>query len=239
MSIPKIIHYCWFGEKPLPILAEKCIESWKKYLPEYKLVLWNEESFDIDSHPFTRQAYISKKYAFITDYVRLYALFNFGGVYMDTDVEVLKNFDAFLKYKAFSGFENETVIPTGIMAATKGHATVEKLLAYYNEKSFISKDGTLRMTPNTQIISEILENEGFKRNGEYQVLNNDFHIFPRDYFCPHDYYTGLQYFSSNTFTIHHFSGSWLPKRKRITIKLKYLLIKMFGVNFVNKIKKIV
>ena len=117
--IPKIIHYCWFGRGQMPALAEKCLASWSKYLPEYKVMVWNEDTFDIDAHPYTREAYQARKFAFITDYVRLWALKEHGGVYMDTDVEVIRPLDEFLDNPAFSGFEDETHIPTGIMASEK------------------------------------------------------------------------------------------------------------------------
>ena len=117
--IPKIIHYCWFGGKELPELAKKCIASWKKYCPDYEIIRWDESNFDLESCQYVKQAYQSKKYAFVTDYVRLYAMYTQGGVYMDTDVELTKNLDKFLDHQGFSGFESEAQIPTGIMAAEK------------------------------------------------------------------------------------------------------------------------
>ena len=128
--IPKKIHYCWFGGNPKPKLAEKCIKSWKKYCPDYELVEWNETTFDIDSAPlFVRQAFESKKWAFITDYVRLWAMYNYGGIYMDTDVEVVKPLDRFLSEKAFSGFESSNYVPTGIMASEKDNPVIGELLS--------------------------------------------------------------------------------------------------------------
>ena len=115
--IPKIIHFCWFGNNPKTELAEKCIASWKKFLPDYELKEWNESNFDIDQHPFTREAYQAKKYAFVTDYVRLFVLKEYGGIYMDTDVEVIKNLDCFLQHNAFSGFETSEYVQTGIIGS--------------------------------------------------------------------------------------------------------------------------
>ena len=117
--IPKIIHYCWFGDKELPKLAKKCLASWKKYCPDYQIKCWNESNFDVNSNQYVKEAYENKKYAFVTDYVRLYALYNFGGVYMDTDVEVIKNIDDFLNCKGFSSFESTNLVPTGILASEK------------------------------------------------------------------------------------------------------------------------
>jgi mannosyltransferase OCH1-like enzyme len=119
--IPKVVHYCWFGRGPMTSLAEKCLASWKKYLPEYELMLWDEDNFDINIVPYVKEAYESGKFAFVTDYVRLYVLFNFGGIYLDTDVEVLKSLDNMLYLPAFSGYESNkySSFPTGIMASEK------------------------------------------------------------------------------------------------------------------------
>ena len=126
--IPKKIHYCWFGRNPLPESAQKCIASWRKYLPDYEIKEWNEDNFDINVNLYVKQAYESRKFAFVTDYVRLYALASEGGVYMDTDVEVLKTFDPFLHHHAFSGFENNNYVPTGMMASEKNGKWVTELL---------------------------------------------------------------------------------------------------------------
>ena len=130
--IPKIIHYCWFGGNPLSDLAQKCIDSWKKYCPDYEIKEWNESNFDLNSCDYVREAYQAKKWAFVTDYVRLYAMVTEGGIYMDTDVEVIRPLDSFLSNRAFSGFEDETNIPTGIMACEKGFPLFEELLEEYN-----------------------------------------------------------------------------------------------------------
>ena len=207
--IPKIIHYCWFGGNPKPALAKKCIKSWKKYCPDYELREWSEETFDIQSAPlYVRQAYDCKKWAFITDYVRLWAMYNFGGIYMDTDVEVLKELDLFLDNKAFSGFESEDAVPTGIMASEKGNVMVEELLHYYDERSFIV-NGEPDITPNTVIITEMMLPHGLVLNNQYQTVNT-FSLYPKEYFCP--IYPGQVKvtITENTYTIHHFSGSWLP-----------------------------
>ena len=127
--IPKIIHYCWFGGNELPEMAKRCINSWKQVLPEYKIIRWDESNFDI-CNTYVKEAYENKKYAFVTDYVRLYTMYTYGGIYMDTDVEVLKPLDKFLVNKAFSGFENYMNIPTGIMACEKGYPDFKELLSY-------------------------------------------------------------------------------------------------------------
>lgn len=206
--IPKIIHYCWFGRGQMPELAIKCIESWKKYCPDYELKMWNEDNFDLSSNKFVQEAYRNRKYAFVTDFVRLYVLYHEGGVYMDTDVEVLKSIDEFLKYPAFSGFEVTEAIPTGIMAAEKGSQWAKREMEYYKDVSFILPNGGFNMKPNVQIITEHAYKIGFVPNGKFQVLNNEIAIFPKDYFCPKSYIDGQIHLTENTYTIHHFAGSW-------------------------------
>lgn len=206
--IPKIIHYCWFGRGKMPELAESCIASWRKYLPDYELMLWNEDTFDVNCMKFTRQAYEKKKYAFVTDYVRLYALKKYGGVYMDTDVEILQSIDSFLTLPAFTGFESNGILPTGLMASTAEARWLDLMLAYYTNKPFVRWNGRLNKTPNTLIISRILNKRGIALNNSYQVYDNELHLFPKDYFCPKSYETGKIELTENSYCIHHFAGSW-------------------------------
>jgi len=154
--IPKIIHYCWFGKGKMPELALQCIESWKKYLPDYQLRLWNEDTYDITSHPYVLEAYQAKKYAFVTDYIRLYALYHFGGVYMDTDVEVIRNLDELLYLPGFSGFESEKDVPTGILACESHNPWAKEQLAYYRDRHFNRPEGKPDLTSNVEIISTIM-----------------------------------------------------------------------------------
>ena len=207
--IPKIIHYCWFGGNPLPPKAKECIRSWKKYCPDYEIIEWNESNFDVNSYVYTKQAYDNKKWAFVTDVVRLHALCNYGGIYMDTDVEVIKPLDQFLNHRAFSGFEDATNIPTGIMAAEKGHPLFVELLADYESRPFIV-DGQPDLTTNVETISNLLLPHGFVPNNTYQEVSG-LALYPYDYFCPRDIHTMKLLVTENTYTIHHFAGSWLPE----------------------------
>lgn len=222
--IPKVIHYCWFGRGQMPEMAHRCIDSWKKFLPDYELRLWNEDTFDINSIPYVKEAYEAKKFAFVTDYVRLYAIYNFGGVYMDTDVEVLKNLDTFLGLPAFSGFESEKDVPTGIMASKRFGAWANEQLEYYKDRHFVNSDGSCDMTTNVQIISGIMARNGFKLENSYQVYKNCMHIFPKDYFCP-KMRSGIVQLTTNSYCIHHFEGSWQSTNAKIK---KFFFRKIVG-----------
>ncbi len=224
--IPKTIHYCWFGNNPKPKLAKKCIKSWKKHCAGYKIIEWNESNFDITSNEYVKEAYEAKKWAFVTDYVRLWALYHYGGVYMDTDVQVLKPLDPFLeKEKGFSGFESETAIPTGIMAAEKEHVVIKQWLEHYDTAHFLMPDGSYNLQTNVSIITNYMKNKGIVLNNTYQRIE-DFAFYPKDYFCPKNWFTGLCDMTDNTTVIHHFDGSWFDKafkkeRKRQQQKQKY------------------
>lgn len=213
--IPKKIHYCWFGRGQKPELAKKCIESWKKYLPDYEIKEWNEDNFDLSLYPYAKEAYDSRKFAFVTDVVRLYALYTEGGIYMDTDVEVLKPLDSLLNYEAVSGFESSIQIPTGLMASTKGANSIKELLEDYRGRRFIKNNGDLNLTTNVYYITENLLKYGLVLNNEFQTING-FTFFPSDYLCPKSIKDGKIYLTDNTLTIHHFAGSWhSPMRNKI------------------------
>ena len=234
--IPKKIHYCWFGRGKLPELAVKCIESWKRHCPEYEIIEWNEDNFDINCCPYVKEAYENKKFAFVTDYVRLYAMYTQGGIYMDTDVEVLKNLDAFLVHQGFSGFESDTHVLTGIMAAEKGFPLFKELLEYYDGRHFVKEDGSLDTTTNVVTITAILLKKGFVPNGMFQIVDG-FALYPRDYFCPLEDATGVMYKSDNTATIHWFNKSWVSQRLRMRSKVTRIFHKHFGTDCFAFLKK--
>ena len=186
----------------------KCIESWKKFLPDYKLMLWNEDNYDVNSIKFTRQAYQKKQYAFVIDPVRLQLLREHGGIWLDTDIEIIKNLDPLLELPAFMSFESDTLLHTGIIGSEKGAACTDEYWKYMNRKPFIRWNGRLNKTPSTVIISRILKKRGVKLDNTFQIYDNSLHIFPKDYFCPKDYKTGKITITDNTYCIHHFAGSW-------------------------------
>ncbi|MCZ4221809.1 glycosyltransferase family 32 protein [Pedobacter rhodius] len=195
--IPKIIHYCWFGNNEKNKLVEFCMASWQKHLPEYKVIKWDESNFELKYAPFyVKKAYESKKWAFVSDYVRAYALYNIGGIYLDTDVEIKYNFDVFLSHKAFSGFELKGSPFTAVWASEKNHNWPKLVLAYYHQQNEFS------ILPNTSIVSDILVTH-YKVNREknqLQLVDEGIAIYPSDTFCidiPVNY------------ACHHFNGSWL------------------------------
>lgn len=205
--IPKIIHYCWFGRNPLPELAIKCINSWKQYCSDYEIIEWNEHNFDLNMNTYVAEAYAEKKWAFVTDYVRLYVMVKYGGIYMDTDVEVIKPLDRYLVNHAFTGFETGTDILTGIMACEKGFALFQDLLNLYEGKHFVRSDGSYDMTTNVYTITKYCLKHGFIPNNTYQIIEG-LALYPSDFFCPKDHQTGVINCTDNTCTIHHFAGSW-------------------------------
>lgn len=232
--IPKIIHYCWFGRGPKPELALKCIASWKKYLPDYEIKEWNEDDFDLELYPYAKEAYDNRKFAFVTDVVRLYALYHEGGIYMDTDVEVLKPLDQFLHHHAFSGFENNTDVPTGIMASEKGGVWAKDNLDYYKSHHFIVGNGNLDLTTNVTIITKYMIKKGLTPKNDYYDIPGLITIYPKDYFCPKNLVTGKIKCTRNTVCIHHFSGSWLEHSFLFNCKhrLKAVLAWIFGERFI-------
>lgn len=237
--IPKVIHYCWFGGKEMPVQFLKYIESWKKYCPDYEIKIWNEETFDINSNQYVKEAYENKKYAFVTDYVRLFVLYNYGGIYMDTDVELIKPIDDFLKNKAFLGFESMNYIQTAIMASESKLPIIATLLDYYNDRHFINDDGVCDTTTNVKIITNILLQYGLKLDNKLQNVG-DITLYPSDYFCPIDWRTKKKQITNNTYAIHWFAGSWLPPKtvwQKFKDNIKFLLEKCFGEEKAKKMIK--
>tara|TARA_R110000787_G_scaffold272848_7_gene380401 strand:- start:226 stop:1002 length:777 start_codon:yes stop_codon:yes gene_type:complete len=234
MPIPKIIHYCWFGPKSIPELEKKCIETWTKHMPEYKLMFWNEDTFDISINTFAKQAYDNKYYAFVSDFVRAYALSKYGGIYLDTDVEVLSNFSHLLDGKdAVLGFENTTQIGTALMAFIPNHKIIKSFSAYYENLRFITTSGKLEITANPSILRDILRTTRIQFNGEEQEFDN-IHVYKRDVFFPKLISDTEFRTTENTIAIHHFRGSWLTDsqkkrgRNKIWIKVCRPILKKFN-----------
>lgn len=214
MNIPKIIHYCWFGQKGIPETELQCMASWKVFLPDYEFRFWNESTFNIDqSVPYVKECYRAKKYAFVSDYVRMYVLNRFGGVYLDTDVEVLKPIDQFLEDEFFIGFENRTMLGTGIIGSVKGHWLTKEMLDYYASHNFIDANGNQDVTTNVKILSGLIAKYGFVPENKEQVIR-DLHIYERDIFQPKKLSANEFRVTDRTVTLHKISGSWLTEREK-------------------------
>lgn len=206
--IPKTIHYCWFGRGEMPQLDKDCIESWHKYMPDWKYKLWNEDNFDVNCNQYVREAYEARKFAFVSDYVRLKALYEEGGLYLDTDVKVLKSFDDLMTLDAFCGIEGSKHKPITpfTMASKMNGEWVKEMLDSYEGRLFLKEDGGYDLTPNTVMLTALMEKNGFKRNGEKQQYR-DCTVFPTEWFSPRQT-TGELLITENTFSNHLGAASW-------------------------------
>lgn len=224
--IPKIIHYIWLGDKEKTELVQRCIASWHQFMPDWQYVEWNEKSLTnyfgslwLNNMPiYAQEAYTAHKFAFVSDYIRLWALNQFGGIYMDTDVEVLKPLDDLLTQKAFIGFEESRshVLGTCVIGAEPHYTWIIDMMKYYDVTRFVALDGKFDMTANTIILSRLMEQKGLLRNGKEQMYG-DMHIYPYDYFSPLTS-TRVLKCTNNTYCIHHFAGSWQEKTQSQIIK---------------------
>ena len=217
--IPKIIHYCWFGRGEKPELAKKCITSWKKFGPDFEICEWNEDNCDYLAMPFMAEAYAAKKYAFVSDVMRLAVLEQYGGVYFDTDVEVLRDISPLLDDEGFIGFENEQFVNSGqVMAAVPHQPVVQAMIEEYKKMHFTNADGSLNAVGCPHLNSDVMERFGLARSGQEQLVAG-IHVYPADWFNPLDSVTGKLTKTENTYSIHWYSMSWLPKRTQIRAKI--------------------
>lgn len=231
MSIPKVIYYCWFGKGKMPRLAEKCIQSWKKYCPDYKIVCLSEENFDITQNKYAKEAYAAGKWAFVSDYARLKILYDNGGIYFDTDVELIKPLDKLIEESGYMGFDENGIVSTGLgFACEKGNELVGALLKDYEDISFMLPDGTYDLTPCPDRNTKTLIKLGMDINNKDQVFMG-IRMLPEDYLCPLKYYTGEKIITPNTYSIHHFSASWTSATSRRTIFIKHII----GVKLYEKL----
>lgn len=234
--IPKVIHYCWFGGNPLPKSAQKCIASWRKYLPDYEIKEWNENNFDVNIIPYTAEAYKAKKYAFVSDYARFWILYKYGGLYFDTDVEVIKNMDDIIAKGPFMGCENEAkagatpaqlgVAPGLGLGVNPGLGLYGEILEDYKTSHFITANGELDLKTIVDRTTEVLCKYGLQNTSKIQEVAGVL-IYPKEYFCPKEYFSGKLNVTSNSYCIHWYGASWVPKSRKLKNKLKkYRLIKL-------------
>ena len=224
--IPKTIHYCWFGGNELGEKEKKCIESWKRIMPDYKIIRWDESNYDTNKNDFIKNAMKYKKWAFVSDYARLDIIYNYGGIYLDTDVEVIKSFDDLLKNKSFYGFESNQFVANGLgFGAEKNNEIVRENMDLYTNINFDINN--LNSISCPKITTEILKKHGLILNNKFQQL--DFAtVYPKDFFCPKNYSTGELKVTENTFSIHHYSMSWHSLRDKRWQLINQKLSKLFG-----------
>lgn len=213
--IPKIIHYCWFGGKPKPADVETYIDSWRRFCPDYEIREWNESNFDVNENAYCKEAYKAKKWAFVSDYARINALYNYGGIYLDTDVEIIQSLDPLLNNRVLMGFENDRMLSTATIGAEPHHALLKEILQAYSGRHFINSDGSLDTKTNVQLITELLiQNHNLVSNGKEQLLDSGLHVFPMESFVAKDYWTGWILADETTYTIHHYASTWVDEKDR-------------------------
>lgn len=219
--IPKVIHYCWFGRNELPDNVKECIRSWKKYCPDFEIKEWNENNFDVNCCAYVNEAYKKKEWAFVSDFARFWILYNYGGVYLDTDVELLKSLDDILEVGSFMGREDINHVNPGLgIAAPAGLDLYKDIIDSYLNDHFVSKYGVVNLKNVVTRVTEILKDKGFLGKNEVEMVDGTY-IYPPEYFCPLNYKTGEIYITSNTYAIHHYTATWHSGLDKIINKIEY------------------
>lgn len=211
--IPKKIHYCWFGGSELPDSVKKCIESWRKYCPDYEIIQWNESNYDYKKNKYMKEAYEQKKWGFVPDYARLDIVYTYGGIYLDTDVELINSLDELLELECFVGLENNYVALGLGFGARKGTIELYEMMQEYEKIFFINEDGTLNLKPSPRYTTEYLEKKGLINNRKISKVGN-ITVFPTEYFCPKNLLTGECNITQNTYSIHHYDASWWSEKEK-------------------------
>lgn len=233
--IPKKIHYCWFGGNPKPDSVQKCINSWKKFCPDYEITEWNENNFNIHCMPFVEQAIEAKKYAFASDVARLIVVYENGGLYFDTDVEVVRSFDDLLFNEAFLGFENNEYVASGLgFGSEAGNEFIKEHIDAYKDEIFIKEDGSFNMIGCPRVATKLLLKKGLVQNGQEQLVDG-VRIYPSDYFNPYDSITGKLNRTDNTYSVHWYDASWTNNSKTKK-RIAQLAHRVLGVDTVEKMK---
>ncbi len=228
--IPKMIHYCWFGRGEMSQLNKKCIQTWEDVLPDYEIMLWDEDNFDVHSVRYTSEAYRAKKYAYVSDYVRLYALLKYGGIYLDTDVSMIRSFDDLLDSKGFVGMEDDNIPGTCVIAAEKGSVVIQKFFDHYKDRSFFTNYGFYDLEPNTVVLKQIFGSEKVKLDNKEMKDIDGFMIYSSEYFSPQKCVDGSG-ITEKTYSVHHFDGSWLRSKDKKEIeyeRIRSKYVKIFG-----------
>ena len=234
--IPKVIHYCWFGRNPKPRSVKKCIKSWKKYCPGYEIIEWSEDNYDVSQNLYMKQAYDAKKWSFVSDFTRLDIICRYGGIYLDTDVELIKSIDGLLDDDFFCGFELNSrgaMVALGLgFGAVKEHPLVKKLLSMYDTLQFLGQDGALNLTPSPDYTSQMLTTCGFVLENVTQRVGRDV-VYASDVLSPLFFPTGEITITENTLSIHHYDASWFSKEKQRDKRKRWR--KLRRIRFIQKI----
>lgn len=232
----KIIHYFWFGGNPLPAKVQRCMESWEKFFPDFEIKRWDESNFDIKANLYIRQAYEAKKWAFVSDYARFRILEEYGGLYFDTDVEVIRPFDKLLELPAFGGFETDRFIAPGLVLWTKEpqNPLMKAMREKYDSLAFLDENGERIKKNVCGLFTELLSEYGFVANGQMQVCGG-MTLFPKDYFNPFDDATGRLRKTENTYSIHWYDKTWMSKRRILRNKCTRILHRIFGTDIRQKL----
>lgn len=228
MAIPRKIHYCWFGGADLPEDVCRCMESWKKFCPDYEIIRWDESNYDYEQYRFTREAYAHKKWAFVSDVARLDVIYHHGGIYLDTDVELLKPLDFLLEESAFMGFQQGRSVATGLgFGAERYNKLIGKNLEAYYDIPFIQEDGTLDLTPCPDITTRVLEEYGLVREDKIQVLDQ-MKVLSSDFLSPMLFSDGSAEVCENTVSIHHYAGTWTTEEEKRGVMRRRQVFTKFG-----------
>lgn len=220
--IPKTIHYCWFGGNPIPAEYQRYIDSWKKFLPDHEIREWNEDNYDVHCIPFSSEAYDVKKFAYVSDYARLKILYEHGGVYFDTDVEVIKSMDDILAHGAWMGIEKHTATPetddmvnVGIgFAVETHHPIIKEVMAFYENTHYIFPDGHMEQIPIVPVVTNVLQKHGMHSKVDKPTNIEGITVYPWDYFCPIEFMSNKLEITENTRTIHHYSATWMSRKDK-------------------------
>lgn len=237
MTIPKVIHYCWFGNNELPEKDRKCIESWKEKCPDYQIIEWNETNYDISKNDYMKEAYEAKRWGFVPDFARLDIIYQNGGIYLDTDVELIRSLDSLLEQEGFMAFEEgDAVNPGLIFGAVPKHSTIKDMMEkVYGDRHFLRKDGTYDTVASPKMATEYLLEFGLICNNEIQTVSG-LRIYPKEYFCPKDYMTGITHITSNTYSIHHYNASWKTVKQKHWQEIEHFLANRIGNSRMKKLR---
>lgn len=242
--IPKVIHYCWFGRNQMPSEYQHYIDSWKKFLPDYSIKEWNEDNYDVNCIPFSREAYEVKKYAYVSDYARLKILYEHGGIYFDTDVEVIRSMDELMQKGAWMAIEKHKNTPEADDMVNPGlgfavepyNPIIKEIMSFYENTHYTFPDGHMEQIPIVPITSSVLKKYGLKKMTDRPYKVGGIIIYPWDFFCPIEFMSTKLEITENTHAIHHYSATWMSQMDKIKMKKGFYAAKIKRLLGLNKIK---